>query len=224
MKRLQRQLEAKCEEVNTSLKLHAQAQDAHNRSIGDMQTQRDLLAADVARLTTATAEKDRALAALTEEKFQLQAALQRASEQRMDVEGKLHLLGEELQRGKAQAETLNALVMEKEASIGSLTNERYNHMAQIEAERAARRAKQDELDGAKAQLTQAQTDLATLSTQHAQTRTELESFKAHSGTSMQEKMEEICRVQKQLHTMQLTLDQAELLASSTGRDAVRAIG
>ena len=93
----------------------------------------------------------------------------------------------------------------------------------IEAERTARRAKQDELDSAKAQLTQAQTDLATLSAQHAQTKTELESFKAHSGTSMQEKMEEICRVQKQLHTMQLTLDQAEFLASSTGRDVVRAL-
>ena len=51
MKRLQRQLEAKSEEVNASLKLQAQAQEAHNKSLGEVQTQRDLLMADVARLT-----------------------------------------------------------------------------------------------------------------------------------------------------------------------------
>jgi chromosome segregation ATPase len=159
MKRLRRQLEVKSEEVNASLKLQAQAQEAHSTSLGEVQTQRDLLVADVARLTSAAAERDRVLAALTEEKFQLQSAVQRASEQRAEAEGRLAVMGEELQRAKAEAESLGALVMAKEASIGSLTNERQILLGQIEAERTAT---QNELAGANAQLARAWTDFAML--------------------------------------------------------------
>ena len=155
MKRLRRQLEAKSEKVNASLKLQAQAQEAHNKSLGEVQTQRDLLMADVARLTSAAAERDRALAALTEEKFQLQSSGQRASEQRVEAEGRLAVMGEELQRAKAEAESLGALVMAQEASIGSLTNERQILLAE-------RAATQNELADAKAQLARAWTDFAML--------------------------------------------------------------
>ena len=157
-KRLRHQLDAKCDEVTEVLKLHAELREAHEKSLGDMQAQRDLLAAAVTQLSSATAEKDRALVALTEAAAEPNGEIRvtkqlRASKQLAAAEDDLSLLGEELQRAKAESEALRALVVEKEASISSLAGaaagERYALGVQIEAERAA---KQDEVDSAKAEL------------------------------------------------------------------------
>ena len=166
-KRLHHQLDTKCDEVTEVLKLHAELREAHDKSLGDMQAQRDLLAATVTQLSSATAEKDRALVALTEAaaepNCEIRVTQLRASKQLAAAEDNLSLLGEELQRAKAESETLRALVVEKEASISSLADaaasERYALGVQIEAERAA---KQDEVDSAKAELAGAWTHFALL--------------------------------------------------------------
>ena len=166
-KRLRHQLDAKCDKVTEVLKLHAELREAHDKSLGDMQAQRDFLAAAVTQLSPATAEKDRALLALTEAAAEPNCEIcvtqLRASKQLAAAEDNLSLLGEELQRAKAESEALRALVEEKEASISSLAGaaagERYALGVQIEAERAA---KQDEVDSAKAELAGAWTHFALL--------------------------------------------------------------
>ena len=168
-KRLHHQLDTKCDEVTEVLKLHAELREAHDKSLGDMQAQLNLLAAAVTQLSSATAEKDRALVALAEaaaeQNCEIRVTQLRASKQLAEAEDKLSLLGEELQRAKAEPEALRALVVEKEAPIGSgsltdaAASERYALSAQIEAERAA---KQDEVDSAKAELARAWTHFALL--------------------------------------------------------------
>ena len=124
--------------------------------------------AEVLSLTSSSADKDRALIALTD----------KAAAEQLQLKEHVLSLGEELQCAKVEAETLGVVVMEKEAS---LTNVRDRLEAQVAAERAAKQATQDELDSANAQLAHARTECATLGAQIAQARTEVESFKADSA-------------------------------------------